>query len=164
METSLQTISRTETDRLHLVGFTVEDEEFGVDILAVQEIIRMVEITKVPNTPYYVEGIINLRGRVLPVINFRKKFNMGYDSNCDNEHKRIVVVDINGTVTGVIVDKVSQVLKISKDHIDPPPPGLGKVDTDCLKGVGRLEDRLIILLDLHRLFGVEEMQMLSDAA
>jgi purine-binding chemotaxis protein CheW len=115
----------------------------------VQEINRIVDITPVPNSPHYIEGVINLRGKVIPVINLRKRF--GLDSKEIDNHSRIIVVDV-GIVTGIIVDSVSEVLRISSDTIDPLPSMTGSIGSEYIRGVGKLNDRLLILIDIDRLF------------
>lgn len=133
---------------LQLVSFNIGAEEFGVDILKVQEINRMVEITRVPQTPDYVEGVINLRGKVIPIIDLRKRFDLGvkeYDKNT-----RIVVVDINGNIMGMVVDSVSEVLRIPRSSIEPPPQVVTGINTEYINGVAKLEDRLLIFLDLSK--------------
>lgn len=140
---------------LQLVSFNIGDEEFGVDILKVQEINRMVEITKVPQAPHYVEGVINLRGKVIPIVDLRKRFNLEvkeYDKNT-----RIVVVDIEGAIIGMVVDSVSEVLRLPSDTIEPPPEIVTGVNSEYIKGVAKLEDRLLIFLDLSRVVDVNEV-------
>lgn len=139
---------------LQLVTFKLGDEEYAVEILKVQEINRMTEITAVPNAPSYVEGVINLRGKVIPVINLRKKF--GLEEKEVDTHSRIMVVDISGTVIGLIVDSVSEVLRLPSDTVEPPPPMTGNVGSEYIRGIGKLEDRLLILLDIDRLMGKSE--------
>lgn len=137
---------------LQLVSFNIGDEEFGVDILKVQEINRMVEITKVPQTPNYVEGVINLRGKVIPIVDLRKRFNLEvkkYDKNT-----RIVVVDIEGAIIGMVVDSVSEVLRLPSDTIEPPPEIVTGVNSEYIKGVAKLEDRLLIFLDLSKVVDI----------
>ncbi len=131
-----------------LVTFKLGKEEFGVDIMKVQEIIRMQKITQVPNAPDYVKGLLNLRGKVIPVIDIRKRFQLECDQ--DAEQTRIVVVDIDGQIIGITVDAVSEVLRLPHEKIEPVPPTVTNVDTEYLKGVGKLEGRLLILLDLDR--------------
>lgn len=139
------------SDVVQLVTFTLDKEEFGIDILVVQEINRMTEITKIPNAPYYVEGAINLRGTTIPIIDLRKK--LGFDSVSIGDSARIVVIELNKTVLGFIVDSVSSVLRIPTDTIEPPPSIVSGMESHYMKGVGKLDDRLIILLDLERIFG-----------
>jgi purine-binding chemotaxis protein CheW len=144
---------------LQLVSFNIGSEEFGVDILKVQEINRMVEITRVPQAPDYVEGVINLRGKVIPIIDLRKRFSLQqkeYDKST-----RIVVVDINGSIMGMIVDAVSEVLRLPMSTIETPPEIVTGVNSDYIKGVAKLEDRLLIFLDLSRVIDATELANLS---
>lgn len=139
---------------LQLVTFTLGGEEYAVDILKVQEINRMKEITRVPNAPYYVEGVINLRGKVIPVVSLRKMF--GLPEEEDRMNQKIMIMDIQGTTIGLIVDTVSEVLRISANIVEPPPAMTYNVSTEFISGIAKLEDRLIILLDMDRLIGKEE--------
>ncbi len=147
-------------ETLQLVSFKLGEEEFGVDILQVQEIIRMQNITRVPNAPHFVEGVINLRGKVIPVIDLRKRFDLG-DHERD-KNTRIVVVKIDDVVVGLIVDEVSEVLRISADTVEPPPPIVAGIESDFIRGVGKLEGRLLILLDLNRILSKEEQYSLQQ--
>jgi purine-binding chemotaxis protein CheW len=139
---------------LQLVSFQVGDEEFGLDILRVQEIIRIQPLTRVPNLPDYIDGVINLRGKVIPVIGLRKR--LGLDKQSADKRTRIVVVDVHGQVLGFVVDSVSEVLRIHTDTVEPTPR-LGKVDREFISGVGKLDSRLLLLLDLERLMSETEM-------
>jgi purine-binding chemotaxis protein CheW len=144
---------------LQLVGFCVGEEEFGIDILRVQEIIRAPQLTRVPNSPKFMEGVMNLRGKIIPVIALRKRF--GLEEILPDKQNRIVVVEIQGTVLGFIVDAVTEVLRIPADAVEPPPR-LGLVEREYVSGVGKIDDRLLILLDADRLMtdseeGKEEM-------
>lgn len=140
---------------LQLVSFNIGSEEFGVDILKVQEINRMVEITKVPQAPSYVEGVINLRGKVIPIIDLRKRFNLelkDWDKNT-----RIVVVDIVGSIMGMIVDSVSEVLRLPANTVEPPPDLVTGINSEYINGVAKLEDRLLIFLDLSKVVDMEAL-------
>jgi purine-binding chemotaxis protein CheW len=121
--------------------------------LRVQEIIRVQQLTRVPNSPDFVEGVINLRGKVIPVIALRKRF--GLEILAQDKQTRIVVVEVKGTVLGFMVDSVSEVLRIPADTVEPPPR-LGKVEREYVSGVGKLNDRLLILLDVDRLMSESE--------
>jgi len=160
---SLQTTA-VNSDSVQLVGFTVDGEDFGVDILKVQEIIRMVDITKMPNAPEYVEGVINLRGKVIPVIDFRKRFHLQEDAAENHDNKRIVVVALSHVTIGIVVDKVSQVLKLPTEHISATPDTVKGTDSEAINGVGRLDDKLLILLDLEKMFSVVEFEAMAQAA
>ena len=145
---------------LQLVSFRLGNEEFGIDILNVQEINRLVEITKVPKAPQFVEGIINLRGKVIPIIDLRKRFFM--DGKDYTQHTRIVVVDINDQVMGMVVDSVDEVLRIPSSTIEPPPEVVSGIDSEYIRGVAKLENRLLILLDLTRILSSEEKGVLNE--
>lgn len=147
---------------LELVSFNVGNEEFGVDISYVQEIIRMMQITKVPNAPEFVEGVINLRGRVIAVINLRYKLGLSkidYDKNT-----RIIVVEVKGNTVGFIVDAVSEVLRIPANITEAPPEIVSGIDSDFIKSVGKLEDKLLILIDLEKILSVMETEELEAVA
>ncbi len=143
-----------------LVSFVIENEEFGVDILKVQEIIRTVEITRVPKAPDFVEGVINLRGKIVPVIDLRKRFGMAQREH-DNE-TRIVVVELIDKVVGFLVDKVKEVIRVEKSVIEPPPELTTSIDSNYITGVAKLQDRLLILLELNRVLSSDEQEKLSE--
>jgi len=143
--------SATGEDVLQLVTFTLKDEEYAVDILKVQEINRIVEITEVPNAPQYVEGVINLRGKVIPVINLRMKF--GFEEKEFDDVSRIIIMDVNGITNGIIVDSVSEVLRIPSHIVEPAPPLASDVISMYIKGIAKFEKRLIILIDIEKLIG-----------
>ena len=147
---------KQENELLQLVTFGIGEEEFGIDILKVQEIIRTMAITKVPNSPSYVEGVINLRGKVIPVIDLRSRFNMEYRAH--DSHTRIIVIELHGMIIGFVVDEVSEVLRIQSNTVKPPPPVVSGIESEYIKGVGKLDDRLLILLDLEKLIPVEELR------
>jgi len=149
------TIIKQENELLQLVTFGIGEEEFGIDILKVQEIIRTMAITKVPNSPPHVEGVINLRGKVIPVIDLRSRFNMDYRQH--DSQTRIIVLEIHGMIVGFVVDAVSEVLRIQSSTVEPPPAVVAGVESEYIKGVGKLDDRLLILLDLDKLVSMEEL-------
>ncbi len=150
-----------EGELLQLVSFVVGEEEFAVPILSVQEINRMMQITRVPQSPPFVEGVINLRGKIIPVIDLRKRFGMGALENTADA--RIIVVEVQNRVIGFTVDRVNEVLRLSADIVDPPPSMVCGIDSDYVQGVGKLDDRLLILLSLERLFSDEEMSEVDSA-
>lgn len=133
-----------------VVSFEIGPEEYAVDILEVQEIIRMVEITPVPKAPYFVEGVINLRGKVIPIIDLRLRF--GLSAAERTKETRIVVVDVSRMILGLVVDSVSEVLRVPSDLIESPPNGK-QGGAEFHKGVGRIDGRLLIMLNLNRLLG-----------
>ncbi|HAR94539.1 MAG TPA: chemotaxis protein CheW [Deltaproteobacteria bacterium] len=139
-----------QSEVVQLVTFNLGGEEFGIDILSVQEINRMTDITKIPNAPDYVEGAINLRGSTIPIVDLRRR--LGFEAGATGESTRIVVVELNESVMGFIVDSVSSVLRIPTNTIEPPPSVISHMESQYIKGVGKLDERLIILLDIQRLF------------
>jgi len=143
---------------LQLVGFHVGEEEFALDILRVQEIIRLQQLTRVPNSHESMDGVMNLRGKIIPVVALRKCF--GLEQAPPDKQNRIVVVEIRGAVLGLIVDSVSEVLRIPAGTVEPPPH-LGKVRQEYVSGVGKIDDRLLILLDLDRLMANDELNGVS---
>lgn len=153
----------SQAELIQLVSFNLDREEYGVYVLKVREIIRMSNVTRVPNTPYYVEGVINLRGKVIPIISLRKKFSL-----CDKEHDkqtRIIVMDVDGELMGFIVDAVSEVIRVAAGEIQPPPAVVnGGVEQEYLSGVINRADRLLVLLDLERVFSQSERESLISTA
>jgi purine-binding chemotaxis protein CheW len=147
---------------LQLVSFTIGQEEFGLDIQRIQEINRMVEITRVPNSPDFVSGVINLRGKVIPVIDLRKRF--GFPAKESDKNTRIIVVELTGSVVGFIVDAVREVIRIPKSVTEPPPPIIAGIGSEYVTAVGKLEDRLLILLDLERILLEKEKEQLATAS
>lgn len=145
---------------LQLVSFQVGEEEFGVDILKVQEIIRMPDLTRVPNLPKFVEGVINLRGKVIPVIGMRKCF--GMDDRGADTRNRIVVAEVNGATLGFVVDAVSEVLRLPAETVEPPPR-IGEAEREYVSGIGRLDNRLLLMLDLDRLMPQTEQTQLEPS-
>ncbi len=142
-----------------LVVFGLTQELYGVDIGRVQEIIRMQTITEVPRAPEFVEGVINLRGGIIPVIDLRKRFGMTNESH--DKETRIVVVEMGGQRVGLVVDRVSEVLRVPKDNIEPPSALVTTIESAYLRAIAKMEDRLIILLDLDRVLRMEEQNLLQ---
>ncbi len=145
---------------LQLVTFTIGDEQFAVDILCVQEINRMMELTQVPQSPEGVEGIINLRGRIIPVMSLRKRFGLEVIEN--NEQTRIVVVDLGGQTIGFIVDSVQEVLRIKSSIVENTPQTTNGLDATYVDGVARLESCLLILLNLQNLLPGETLDQIAN--
>ncbi len=147
-------------DEQQLVVFDLSTEAYGVDIGAVREIIRMQDITKVPRTPEFVEGVINLRGKVIPVVDLRKRF--GLPAEDESKENRIVVVDIGAQDIGVIVDAVTEVLRIATESVEPPASVITTADSEYLLGIAKLNSRLIILLDLEQVLTEGEHSALQE--
>lgn len=158
---SEQTQAKVETNEiLQLVSFKIANEEFGVDILNVQEINKMTQITKVPNAPDFVEGVINLRGRVIPIIDLRTRLKLERKEH--DKDTRIIVVEISGKTVGFIVDAVKEVLRIPASIIEPPPQLATGIDSDFIRAVGKLEDRLLILIDLEKVLTEKDKEQLNN--
>jgi len=144
------------------VGFMNGKEMFGVDILMVQEIIRGAPITAVPNTPAFVEGVTNLRGNIIPVIDLRRRLSLPTDREKSGKNW-VLILDIAGRVTGFVVDAVTEVLKIERDSIEPPPEiVVAGLESQYVQGVCDIGERLLILLDFNRILLVEEIKRLKE--
>jgi purine-binding chemotaxis protein CheW len=161
LEQRAQEKTSTAGSVLQLVSFKVGNEEFGLDILKVQEIIRLRDLTRVPNMPGFVDGVINLRGQVIPVIGLRRRF--GIDTAEADKRTRIVVAEVNRNILGFVVDEVSEVLRVSSDTVEPPPR-LGNVDRKYVQGIGKIEDRLLIVIDPSLLFDDGECAAFAAAS
>jgi purine-binding chemotaxis protein CheW len=147
---------------IQVVGFRIGSETFGVRISSVREIVRVPEITSVPNAPEHIEGVINLRGKIIPVMDLRKRF--GQAAVQPDKKNRILVVDLDGKLVGLIVHAASEVLKIPPSEIETPGSVLQEGDASFVTGVGKLNGRLIILIDLNKLFQKGEWKPLEDVA
>ena len=150
-------------NELQLVGFRIGKETFGVPIELVHEIVRVPEVTAVPDSLEYVEGVINLRGRIVSVVDLRKRFR---EAQVQKEaSNRILVTDLEGTMVGLIVDAASEVLKLPQGQIEVPPSNVfDDEDSRYVTGVGKLNGRLIILLDLKKILGKGELRRLQDVS
>jgi len=139
-----------------IIAFKLGEEEYGVDVSQIQEIVKVRDITRVPKAPYYIKGVMNLRGNVIPVIDLRKRFSLPSKETTDQS--RIIVFDIKGVKFGIVVDVVSEVMRLPKENIEPPPPiAMGGIESAYIRGVGKLQDKLIILLDLEKALGLEDV-------
>jgi purine-binding chemotaxis protein CheW len=148
-------------ETLQLVTFRLAHEEFGIDIKKVQEINRMIDITKIPNAPAHVEGVVNLRGKIIPIVSLRTKLGLGAAEQ--DKTTRIMVVEIEDSVLGFIVDSVSEVLRIQDAKVEPTPSITCTTDTRYIEGVINLDDRILILLNLTALFGSDSKGLLKAA-
>ncbi len=148
------------SEEQQLVVFELSGESYGVDIGAVNTIIRMQPITHVPRAPEFVEGVINLRGSIVPVIDLRKRF--GLSAFEETKASRIVVVETGGGLFGMIVDAVTETLLLSRDSIEPPSSIVTSADSQYLRGVAKADDRLIIMLDIQRILSASETEMLAE--
>jgi purine-binding chemotaxis protein CheW len=154
--------TKTASDsELQLVVFSIGAEEFGVEIMNVQEIIRMTSITRIPQAPDYIKGIINLRGRIIVVINLNVV--LGMQSKEQDENTRIVVAGIGDTVMGFIVDAVSEVIRLPEKNVEPAPAVIAdKIGTEYVMGVGKLDNRLLILLNLDKILSAKELHSIQS--
>ncbi|MFN2449705.1 MAG: chemotaxis protein CheW [Candidatus Baltobacteraceae bacterium] len=151
----------TAAEMVQVVSFALGSEEYGVDISQVQEIIRMVEITHVPRAPHFMEGVINLRGQLIPIIDLRTRFGMPRTGK--TKSTRIVVTEIGSKRVGIVVDGVSEVLNIPLEQVEKAPDMIAGVGTEYIQGVGKVADRLIILLDLTMVMSGDEKAALETA-
>lgn len=147
---------------IQVVGFRIGSETYGVRIGAVREIVRVPEITAIPSAPTLIEGVINLRGKIIPVMDLRKRFGQVY-TNADKKN-RILVVEIDNKLLGLIVNAASEVLKIPPADIEPPGSVFAEGESGYVTGVGKLKNRLIILLDIAKLLHQPDLRGLEDAA
>lgn len=146
---------------MQLVSFKLAKELYGIEITKVREIILVTEITRIPETPGFVKGLINLRNTVIPVIDLRVRFGLAEAELSDES--RIMVLQARGRTVGIVVDAVSEVLRVKHDQIAPPPPSVAGLGHDYLNGLVKLDDRLLILLNIDKIFGEEEMEALASA-
>lgn len=161
-----QAVSAIEKREGKYLTFTLSDEEYGIGILKIKEIIGMMAVTTVPQTPEFVKGVINLRGKVIPVIDLRLRF--GMESMDYTERTCIIVVEIDGTAgtvqIGIVVDSVSEVLNIKADEIEDTPTFGTRLNTDYILGMAKMEGGVKILLDINRVLKAEEVELLDHAA
>jgi purine-binding chemotaxis protein CheW len=146
---------------LHIVGFQVGRETYGVPITSLHEIVRVPEITAVPDAPDYLEGVINLRGKIVSVMDLRKRF--GEKQAELTKQNRILVVEHAGRLAGLIVDSASEVLKISSEAVEPAPAVFQDGGLNCVTGLGKVGGRLVVLLDMSKLLSPESLQAKSAA-
>ncbi|HZW32754.1 MAG TPA: chemotaxis protein CheW [Isosphaeraceae bacterium] len=144
------TSRRADNPVIQLVGFRLDNEDYAIAITKIQEIILMKPITRIPQVPDFIEGLINLRGSVIPIVNLRKRF--GLPNREVDDETRTIVVNIQDKTVGCIVDAVTQVMRINRDQIQPPPLSVLAVAHQYISGLARLDDRLLIILEIERLF------------
>ena len=149
-------------DSMQLISFTLGEETYGIEITKIREIIRIGQITQVPETPHYIKGLINLRSTVIPVIDLRTRFGLAEGELTDES--RIMVLNVSGRMIGIVVDAVSEVLRISGDQISEAPPTVTSLGNEYITGLVRLEEQLLILLDVDKLFGEQRLAEMDEAA
>jgi purine-binding chemotaxis protein CheW len=154
--------TKKSVDEGKFLTFVLNNEEYGIEILKVREIIGVIGITPVPQTPDYLKGVINLRGKVIPVIDLRLKFSM-----TEEEHKQetcIIVVEVNNAPIGVVVDNVSEVLDIKSEEVEDTPQFGHEIDTSFIMGLGKAKEKIIILLVIDKVLSTEELEMVEQLA
>ena len=147
------------TGSMQLVSFKLSDETYGIAITKIREIILIGEITRVPETPHYIKGLINLRSSVIPVIDLRARFAL--PENDLTQDSRIMVLHVGRRTIGIVVDSVNEVLRVSQEQISPAPPNVASLGNQYMTGLVRLDDHLLILLDVDRLFGEEATEAMD---
>jgi purine-binding chemotaxis protein CheW len=162
METSIQESGRSKgPGSMQLVSFKLSDETYGIEITKIREIILVGEITRVPETPHYIKGLINLRSSVIPVIDLRARFSLA--ENELSQDSRIMVLNVGRRTIGIVVDSVNEVLRVTQDQISPAPPTVASLGNQYMTGLVRLEEQLLILLDVDRLFSENTNAAIDDA-
>ena len=151
----------TATEVKQLISFTVGDEEYGLELLRVKEVIRMKQVTWLPKAPACVKGIINLRGVVIPIVDLRERF--GLPQHDSTAMTRVIVVEVEGRPVGMVVDSASQVLRVPVEQFDDPPPVMGAASREFVTSVGKIADRLVIMIDVDRILNTEEMRQLEGS-
>ncbi len=159
-QTGLTAKAERKSDQIQLVSFFLDNEEYAISIANIQGINRIGEITRLPNSLDFIEGITNLRGNIIPLINLRKR--LGLPSKEFDKTTRFIVIEYGSRLFGFIVDFVSRVLRLPKDSIEPPPPSSLKIDTKYITGIAKYENKLIIILDLTKIFTEEEFDQISQ--
>lgn len=145
---------------VQMVAFKLESEEFAVNIHQVREVLKMTQVTPLPQSAEFIEGVINLRGEIIPVVDLRKRFALPEGER--GEQTRIIIVEIEDSNVGLIVDSVTEVLRFASENIKPPPSRVAGTRSDMIKGVAKLEDRLLIILDLEKVLTTEERITLDE--
>ena len=154
--------TKTKVTEGKFLTFVLNDEVYGIEILKVREIIGLMDVTSVPQTPDYMKGVINLRGKVIPVIDLRLKFSMPEEEH--TQETCTIVVEVDNTSIGIIVDKVSEVMEIKGDEIEAAPQFGQGIDTNFIMGLGKTKETIVILLDIAKVLSAEELAMVEEIA
>ena len=147
---------------IQLVTFKLNDEEFGIDIFKVREINKMIKITRVPDAPHFVEGVVNLRGKVTPVVDLRSR--LGLPKKENQNDCSIVVVETEDNTIGLVVDEVREVLRINSDITEPPSEIVAGINSDYVTSIAKLDERMLILLDLIKVLSFTKEELMTKAA
>jgi purine-binding chemotaxis protein CheW len=152
------------SDQRQLVTFQLGEELYGINIMEVKEIVRVQDIRGLPNAPAYVEGIFNLRSEIIPIINLHKRFHIkkAFTSEEDEMLSGFVIIEIDGMKLGVIIDRVSRVVTVEKEDIQPPPQMLSGIGAEYISGVVRQEESYLIILNIRDLFNPKELQKIAE--
>jgi purine-binding chemotaxis protein CheW len=152
------------SEQRQLVTFQLGEELYGVNIMDVKEIVRVQDVRAIPNAPFYVEGIFNLRGEIIPIINLHKRFHIkrAFTSEEDELLSGFIIIDIDGMKLGIIIDRVSRVVTVEKEDIQPPPQMLSGIGTEYIQGVVRQEEGYLIILNIRDLFNPKELQKIAE--
>ncbi len=156
-----------ENTQLQLVTFQLGEELYGVDIMDVKEIVKVQDVRPIPNAPYYVEGIINLRSEIIPIINLHKRFHIKklaseVADEFEEDEGGFIILDIEGNKIGIIIDRIKRVVPVEKGDIKPPPQMLSGIGTEYIHGVVNQNDSYLIILDTRRLFNAKELQKIVE--
>jgi purine-binding chemotaxis protein CheW len=152
-------------NQFQLVTFQLGEELYGVDIMDVKEIVNIQEVRPIPNAPYYVEGIFNLRREIIPVINLHKRFRIRkveHDAGADDFEGGFIILNIDNNKIGIIIDRIARVVMVSRDEIKEPPQMLSGIGTEYIQGVIRRDENYLIMLDIRKLFNPKELQKIID--
>jgi len=155
----------TEKDyQYQLVTFQLGEEQYGIDIMDVKEIVRVQDVRSIPNAPSYVEGIFNLRSEIIPIINLHKRFHLKKLAASEEDEllSGFIIIDVEGMKLGVIIDRVSRVVTVEEDRIQAPPQMLSGIGAEYIQGVVHQEQGYLIILDIRKLFNPKELQKISD--
>lgn len=155
------TVGKTNGSLVQFVGFSLADVDYAFEIRRIQEIILMPPITRIPQMPAWIEGLINLRGSVIPIVSLRRRFDL--DERPSDDDTRIIVLNVGTKTVGVVVDSVSRVMKLSPLQIQPPPLTIDAIERSTLQGVARVEDKLVVILDVDRMFPLEHLKTGTSA-
>jgi len=155
-------VSKTESRQL--VTFQLGEELYGVNIMDVKEIVRVQGIRPIPNAPTYVEGIFNLRSEIIPIISLHKRFHLRKLATTEEDEllSGFIIVDIDGMKLGIIIDRISRVVTVEKDEIQPPPQMISGIGAEYIQGVVRQEEGYLIILDIRDLFNPKELQKIAE--
>ncbi|NCN04262.1 MAG: chemotaxis protein CheW [Spirochaetales bacterium] len=150
--------------QLQMVTFQLGDESYGIDIMDVEGIVKVEEVREIPNSPVYVEGIFNLRGDIIPVISLHKRFHIRKMEIGDEDEllSGFIIINVDGMQLAVVIDKVSRVVSVDLDEIQPPPQMLSGIGAEYIQGVVNRQEDYLIILDIRRLFSVKELQALEN--